>query len=54
MPSYEYKCMDCGKESVLNLTLSEHDLGKITCPGCKSTRMEQLISAISTKTSRKS
>ena len=32
MPSYEYKCMDCGKESVLNLTLSEHDLGKITCP----------------------
>ena len=54
MPSYEYKCMDCGKESVLNLTLSEHDLGKITCPECKSTRMEQLISAISAKTSRKS
>jgi putative FmdB family regulatory protein len=54
MPSYEYKCMECGKESVLNLNLREHDLGKITCPGCKSTRMEQLISAISAKTSRKS
>lgn len=54
MPSYEYKCLDCGKESVLNLSLSEHDRGRITCPGCKSDRMEQLISAISAKTSRKS
>ena len=54
MPTYEYKCLDCGKESVLNLSLSEHDRGNITCPGCKGTRMEQLISAISAKTSRKS
>jgi len=54
MPSYEYKCLDCGKESVLNLSLSEHDRGNITCPGCKSARMEQLISAISAKTSHKS
>jgi putative FmdB family regulatory protein len=54
MPTYEYKCMDCGKESVLNLSLADHDRGNITCPGCKSTHMEQLISAISAKTSRKS
>ena len=54
MPTYEYKCLDCGKESVLNLSLSEHDRGNITCPVCKSARMEQLISAISAKTSRKS
>lgn len=54
MPTYEYKCLDCGKESELNLSLSEHELGKVTCPGCKSARMEQLISAISAKTSRKS
>ena len=54
MPTYEYKCQDCGKESELNLSLSEHELGKITCPGCKSARMEQLISAISAKTSRNS
>ena len=54
MPTYEYKCLDCGKESELNLSLSDHERGNITCPGCKSTRMAQLISAISAKTSRKS
>ncbi|HKT35591.1 MAG TPA: zinc ribbon domain-containing protein [Nitrospira sp.] len=54
MPTYEFKCLDCGKESELYLTISEHDSGKITCPACKSARMEQLMSAISAKTSRKS
>ena len=54
MPTYEYKCMDCGKESELYLSISEHERGNIACPTCKSTRMEQLISAISAKTSRKS
>ena len=54
MPTYEYKCLDCGKESELYLTISEHDRGKITCPGCQSDRMEQLMSAVSAKTSRKS
>jgi len=54
MPNYEYKCLDCGKESELNLSMSEHDRGKITCPASTSARMEQLISAISAKTSRKS
>jgi putative FmdB family regulatory protein len=54
MPTYEYKCLDCGKETELNLSIGEHDRGKITCPACKGARMEQLISAISAKTSRKS
>ena len=54
MPTYEYKCQDCGKESEFYLTIGEHDRGTITCPGCKSTRMEQLMSAVSAKTSRKS
>jgi putative FmdB family regulatory protein len=54
MPTYEYKCLDCGKESELYLSISEHDRGSIQCPACKSARMEQLISAVSAKTSRKS
>ena len=54
MPTYEYKCLDCGKESELYLSMSEHERGKITCPACNSTRMEQLMSAVSAKTSRKS
>ncbi len=54
MPMYEYKCLDCGKESELNLSMGEHDRGSVKCPACQSTRMEQLISAVSAKTSRKS
>ena len=54
MPTYEYKCLDCGKESELYLSMSEHERGKIICPACNSTRMEQLMSAVSAKTSRKS
>jgi putative FmdB family regulatory protein len=54
MPTYEYKCQDCGKESEVSLSMTEHDRGQITCPECKSSRMEQLMSAVSAKTSRKS
>lgn len=54
MPMYEYKCLDCGKEVLLTLTLKEHDSGQVTCPSCKSKKMEQLISSVMAKTSRKS
>ena len=53
MPMYEYKCLNCGKESVLTLTLKDHESG-VTCPSCNSQRMEQLISSVMAKTSRKS
>lgn len=53
VPMYEYKCLDCGKESVLTLTLKDHE-SAVTCPSCKSQRMEQLISSVTAKTSRKS
>lgn len=54
MPMYEYKCLDCGKESILNLSLKDHDSGAVTCPECKSKRMEQLFTSVMAKTSRKS
>jgi putative FmdB family regulatory protein len=53
VPMYEYTCLDCGKESVLNLTLRDHE-SVVTCPSCNSQRMEQLISTVMAKTSRKS
>jgi len=53
VPMYEYKCLNCGKESVLTLTLKDHESG-VTCPSCNSQRMEQLISSVMAKTSRKS
>ena len=54
MPMYEYVCLDCGKEALLSLSLKDHDSGMGVCPSCKSKRMEQLISSVMAKTSRKS
>lgn len=54
MPVYEYKCLDCGKETVLSLSLKERESGAAVCPSCKSKRMEQLFTSVMAKTSRKS
>ncbi len=54
MPMYEYKCLDCGKEAVLSLSLRERESGEVVCPSCKSKRMEQLFTSVMAKTSRKS
>ena len=54
MPMYEYKCLDCGKEVLLALSLKEHDSKAVSCPSCKSKRMEQVFTSVMAKTSRKS
>jgi putative FmdB family regulatory protein len=54
MPMYEYKCLDCGKESVVALTLKDRESGSVTCPSCKSKRLEQVYTSVMAKTSRKS
>lgn len=54
MPTYEYKCSDCGKTATLSLSLRDHERGALACPSCGSKRMEQLIAAVTAKTSRKS
>ena len=42
MPMYDYKCLDCGKESLVVLTLKEHESNKVKCPKCGSTKLQQL------------
>jgi putative FmdB family regulatory protein len=53
MPSYEYRCQDCGHEFIEVLRVSEHDKQKPRCPKCKSEKIEQKLSAFFAKTSRK-
>jgi putative FmdB family regulatory protein len=54
MPLYDYKCLKCGKESLLALTLKEHESGAATCPSCGSKELEQLITSFIARTSSKS
>lgn len=54
MPTYEYRCEECGKEFSLVLSMAEHDKGGITCPACQSTRVVQQYSVFYARTSKKS
>jgi putative FmdB family regulatory protein len=54
MPMYDYKCLDCGKESLVILTLKEHETGKAVCPSCQSTNMKQLYTSFIAHTTKKS
>jgi putative FmdB family regulatory protein len=60
MPTYEYRCVDCGEVWERREHMEEHD--EVTeraaapppCPECRSAQVEPVISAFFAKTSRKS
>lgn len=54
MPMYDYKCETCGKESLIVLTLKEHDRGEATCPACGSKNLRQLLTDFLAQTTKKS
>jgi len=54
MPMYEYRCNNCGKVFALQLSLSEHEKGSITCPDCTGGNVVQQYSTFFAKTSKKS
>jgi putative FmdB family regulatory protein len=54
MPTYEFKCKQCGKKFTLAETYSDHDRHDEKCPKCGSKEVEQLISSVYAKTSKKS
>ena len=54
MPAYDYRCEKCGKKTSLTMTIAEHGKRKVRCPHCKSTRMQQAITAFFTQTKKKS
>jgi putative FmdB family regulatory protein len=54
MPTYEFKCRQCGKKFTLTETYSDRDRHDEKCPKCGSEEVEQLISSVYAKTSKKS
>ncbi len=53
MPTYEYRCNDCGHEFERVEHLSEHQ-AKHECPKCGSQNTEPVMAEFFAKTSRKS
>jgi len=54
MPMYDYKCLDCGKESLIILTLKEHESGAAVCPSCGSKQLQQMYTSFIAHTTKKS
>ena len=55
MPTYEYRCKSCDHTFSVIMTLTEREKEKPDCPKCKKKKnVEQLMSAFSAQTSRKS
>jgi putative FmdB family regulatory protein len=54
MPSYDFKCEKCKKKFTVMMPISEFGKSKTRCPKCKSTRVQQQITAFQVVTSKKS
>ena len=54
MPTYAYRCEECGKEFELVETMSEHGKSKPKCPGCGTEHVACVPTRFYAKTGRKS
>jgi putative FmdB family regulatory protein len=46
MPDYEYRCLNCRRRFEVFLTYSEYGTKLITCPHCKSEKVQRRIGRI--------
>jgi putative FmdB family regulatory protein len=51
MPTYEYRCAECGKTFTQDSSVAEHEAAR---PACPSRNVAQSFSAVYVKTSKKS
>jgi putative FmdB family regulatory protein len=55
MPIYDFKCLGCGKEFTVTAAVSQLEKGRAAkCPTCGKKKVQQLLTAFTAKTSRKS
>jgi len=54
MSQYVFHCKDCNKEFTQTLHMADMEKPDLTCPHCGSKRVNQLITAFSAVTSKKS
>lgn len=53
MPTYEFKCQDCGVIFSKVILISRRSENQIICDACGSKNVEQLYTSISVKTDKK-
>lgn len=54
MPTYDYKCQECGKSFSVVMMMSEHGTKKVACPKCSSKKVTQKVTGFAVKTGKKS
>jgi putative FmdB family regulatory protein len=54
VPTYQYRCRECGKSFERTETISEHDAAKVRCPKCNSKKVTQVPGRVHVVTSKKS
>ncbi len=54
MSHYIFQCLDCNKEFTQTLHMADREKIEVTCPHCGGKRVEQLVTAFSAVTSKKS
>jgi putative FmdB family regulatory protein len=54
MCQYVFHCRDCKKEFTLNLHMSDRGSSQVACPQCGGKQVEQLVTAFSAVTGKKS
>jgi putative FmdB family regulatory protein len=41
VPTYSYYCKECKKPFTLSMSLADHEKRRVTCPKCRSKKVEQ-------------
>jgi putative FmdB family regulatory protein len=54
MPTYDYHCLACDQDFSRTESLTAHEHAKVTCPHCRSSRVERTFTPFYAKTGRKS
>ena len=54
VPTYQYRCSECGKSFERTETITEHEAAKVRCPKCNSKKVTQVPGRVHVLTSKKS
>ena len=53
VPTYQYRCNECGKSFERTETITEHEAAKVRCPKCNSKKVTQVPGRVHVVTSKK-